>query len=249
MRHGGGKKKKKERKKTNVSSCCQFYTKAGERIVLGTPYEERRDYLSIKMGEDRLYTLEKDARRHFNFIYEIPFNSMASLIQPDAEVATDGDADGQYAATVIDTPPTITCRNPNATFSQTSPMAFFSSASLEGILNVHVFTVSQNKFCKGILIEYENGSKRALGQCRLGLDQVQSWHRPLSMHYMPVEYERNVGDLVNETRTSKGAHVTFDCESSRISEDGSMEENYYALKGRLNFWFTYHDVELLFVDV
>jgi hypothetical protein len=166
----------------------------------------------------------------------------------DAEIVTEGDADGQNTATVIDIPPTITSLDPSAVTSSLLPKAFFSSASLEGILNVHVFTVSWKKLCKGILIEYENGSKRALGQCRLGLDDVQSWHKPLSMHYVPADYDRNVCDLINESRTSRSAQVTFDSESSHVTEHGSLEENHYELKGRLNFWFTFHEVELQFVD-
>lgn len=171
-----------------------------------------------------------------------------TLIRPDAEIVTDGDADGQNTTVAIHVPPMITSLNPGAVTSSLLPKAFFSSASLEGILNVHVFTVSWKKLCKGILIEYENGSKRAMGQCRLGLDEVQSWHKPLGMHSVPAEYERNVCDLINESRTSKSAQITFDSESSHVTEDGSLEENYYELKGRLNFWFTFHEVELQFVD-
>lgn len=176
-------------------------------------------------------------------------STLMTLIRPDADIVTDGDdADTQYAATAIDTPPTITSLWPGAVTSSLLPKAFFSSAPLEGILNVHVFTVTWKKRCMGILIEYENGSKRALGQCRLGLDEVESWHKPLSMHYVREDYERNVCDFINETRKSKGVHVTFDSESSHISEDGSLEENYYELKGRLDFWFTCHEAELQFVD-
>lgn len=202
----------------------------------------------LHLGKDEVYTLEKDSSRHLNLVYSIPASGFMTLIRPDAEIVTDGDADDQNPAVAIDIPPTISSLHPDAVTSSLLPKAFFSSASLEGILNVHVFHIEWRKLCKGILIEYENGSRRALGQCRLGLDEVQSWHKPLSMHYVPAEYERNVNDRINETRTSKNAQVTFDCENSHVTEDGSLEENYYALKGRLNFWFTFHEVELQFVD-
>ncbi|PTB45506.1 hypothetical protein M441DRAFT_131140 [Trichoderma asperellum CBS 433.97] len=225
-----------------------FYTKSGDKIVVGTPYKERGEHTTKSLEEDTVYIQEKDARQHFNLIYQIRPSFMPSAIYPDTDTVADGDADSQYPVPVIDPPPTITSLSPYGLNPPPPPKAFFSSASLEGILDVHVFTVGWKKLCKGILVEYENGSKRALGQCRLGLDEVQSWHKPLSMHYMPEDYERNVCDLIRETRTSKSAVVTFDSESSHRSEDGSMEENYYELKGRLNFWFTFHAIELQFVD-
>lgn len=200
-----------------------------------------------------MYSLEKSSWRHLNLIYSIPASGLMTLIRPDAEIVADGDADDQNTAIAIDFPPKISSLPPDAVTSSLLHKAFFSSASLEGILNVHVFTESVfteswQKLCKGILIEYENGSRRALGQCRLGLDEVQSWYKPLSMHCVPAVYGRTVGDLINESRTSRSAHVTFDCESSHVTEDGSLEENYYEMKGRLNFWFTIHEVELQFVD-
>ncbi|KAK1252819.1 hypothetical protein MKX08_004006 [Trichoderma sp. CBMAI-0020] len=225
----------------------QFYTQAGETIAVGTPFEEQ--VLPARVGPDEVYTLGKDDdAQHLSLVCEmLPF-VVTDVVRVDAGLATDADADGRYAAMVIDNPPTMASLGATDHTASRPWKAFFSSASLEGILDVHVFTVSWRKLCKGILIEYENGSKRALGQCRLGLDDVQSWHRPLSMHYVPVEYERNVSDLVRETRTSKSAQVTFDCESGHVTEDGSLEENYYELKGRLNFWFSYTEVLLQFVD-
>ncbi|PON29443.1 hypothetical protein TGAM01_v201692 [Trichoderma gamsii] len=229
-----------------------FYTKAGGKIAVGTPYKEGRTRHGngqvLNLGRDEVYTLEKDSWRHINLIYSIPASGLMTLIRPDAEIVIDGNVDEQNTVIAITISPTITSLYPGAVSSSLLPKAFFSSAPLEGILNAHVFTVGWKKLCKGILIEYENGSKRALGQCRLGLDEVQSWHKPLSMHYVPEEYGRTVGDLINESRTSRSAQVAFDCESSHVTEDGSLEENYHELKGCLNFWFTYHEVELQFVD-
>ncbi|UKZ60298.1 uncharacterized protein TrAtP1_001578 [Trichoderma atroviride] len=224
-----------------------FYTQAGETIVVGTPFEE--EPIPRDQRPEEVYALGKDnGARPFSFVYEMRSMFMLSMIRPDTELATDADAQGRYAATVIDDEPTRASLGATDHTASRPWKAYYSSASLEGILDVHVFTVGWKKLCKGILIEYENGSKRALGQCRLGVDDVQSWHRPLSMHCVPVDYERNVNDLINETRKSRSAQVTFDCESSHVTEDGSLEENHHELKGRLNFWFTLNEVFLQFVD-
>lgn len=120
-----------------------------------------------------------------------------------------------------------------------------SSASLEGILNVHVFSDKQRNLCKGILIEYEDGSKRALGQCRLGWDSVTSWRRPLSIFYVPVSYKGvEPDDFLTSARIHKGVRVAFDSESSHVAEDGTLEGHFHEMKGCLNFRFTFTDDEL-----
>jgi hypothetical protein len=177
-----------------------------------------------------LHELEQDSCRHLNLIYFFKHDGFLTLIQADG--------DKKIVTMDADRPATI----------QSLPQAFYSSASLEGILNVDVFTNEYKSICRGILIEYEDGSKRALGQCRLGLDTVQSWHKPLSFFYVATAYERNVPSLVREYEESRCVKVAFDSESSHISEDGSLEANYYEMKGYINFWFTQHDTELRIVD-
>lgn len=106
------------------------------------------------------------------------------------------------------------------------------------------------KPCKGILFEYENGSKRALGQCRLGLDEVRSWYKPLSLHYAVSEVQWTVDQHhpLDPFETSIGALVIFDSESKHMSEDGTLERNYYELKGRLIVWFALNAADLQLVD-
>lgn len=122
--------------------------------------------------------------------------------------------------------------------------AFFSFASLEGVLNVHVFSDKLRKLCKGILFEYENGSKRTVGQCRLGWDRVQSWQKPLSMFYESASYQLTYPDDILDPVTHKSVRVTFDSESDHVSEDGTFEKNFYPMRGCLNFWFLMNDVEI-----
>ncbi|RSL54589.1 hypothetical protein CEP54_009813 [Fusarium duplospermum] len=47
---------------------------------------------------------------------------------------------------------------------------FFSSARLSGVTRVEIFRDPHTGFCRGILLTYGNGSQRALGQCRIGID-------------------------------------------------------------------------------
>ncbi|KAM0258087.1 hypothetical protein ACHAQJ_003992 [Trichoderma viride] len=198
-----------------------FYTKTGGEIVVGTPHR------AGPPGRLVLYKLEKDARRHLNLIHSVPISGLMTFIATDADEHTE--------TTDADIQPTI----------EALPRAFFSSASLEDILNVHVFTNEWKNLCRGVLIEYEDGSKRSLGQCRLDMDVVQSWHKPLSFFHVPGLYGRREG---GSTVESKCVQVAFDSESDHVLEDGTLETNYYEMKGRINFWFTLNDTELQIVD-
>lgn len=57
--------------------------------------------------------------------------------------------------------------------------AYFSSAPLENVNGIKVFDERKNRFCTGILLEYENGGQRALGQCRFNVDLARVYRRPV----------------------------------------------------------------------
>lgn len=118
-----------------------------------------------------------------------------------------------------------------------SPLAFgcFSSASLENVQNIFVFTDDLTKLCKGIMIEYSNSLKRALGQCRLGLDSVQKYNRPLKFSY---------GTTKSIWKRHKSVYVSFDLENDLHLRDKKLSWKHYEMRGQLSFWFTAHDVAL-----
>ncbi|KAH6604932.1 hypothetical protein Trco_006639 [Trichoderma cornu-damae] len=55
--------------------------------------------------------------------------------------------------------------------------AFFSSAPLENVVRLRVFT-DHAKCCRGLLLEYEDGSKRSVGECRIGVDRQRVYRSP-----------------------------------------------------------------------
>ncbi|KAL7938023.1 hypothetical protein V8C35DRAFT_290610 [Trichoderma chlorosporum] len=204
-------------------------TKTGT-ITVGTPQ------ISVKYREGRrsrpvqrvLYEAEEDSRRPLNLIHCIQSTGLMTFIGADAEKQTQ-----------------ITEVNVSPQHVWPLSHAFFSSASLEGVLHAHVFSDTLRNVCKGILFEYDNGSKRAVGQCRLGWDRVQSWRGPLSMFYARTSHEQP--DPENEYRVIRHNNVlvSFDSESYHVSEeDGTREENFHPMKGCLNFWFRVDDVEM-----
>lgn len=57
------------------------------------------------------------------------------------------------------------------------PRRFFSSAPLSGVKMVSVFW-SETGECMGAELEYEDGGRRAVGEVRLGVDEVRVTERP-----------------------------------------------------------------------
>ncbi|CAK7234565.1 hypothetical protein SBRCBS47491_008990 [Sporothrix bragantina] len=65
------------------------------------------------------------------------------------------------------------------TLTANDQMSKISTAPLDGIVRVRVFTDPVRGFDRGLLFFYENGGQRALGQCRVGgVDNITDYERP-----------------------------------------------------------------------
>ncbi|KAL6698217.1 hypothetical protein J3F84DRAFT_406505 [Trichoderma pleuroticola] len=206
-----------------------IWTETGKFIV-GCPQtlEYQRNGPGTFLWEPAEGTLYEtgDTRRPLTLIHHVPSSGSVDFIGADADKQTEA------------TEPNVQPEH--------WPLhrAFFSSASLEDILHVRVFSDKLRNLCKGILFEYDNGSKRTLGQCRLGWDRVQSWRKPRSIFYDSVSYQIADPDDILDPVTHKSVWVTFDSESDHVSEDGILEEKFYPMRGCLNFWVLLDDVEI-----
>ena len=57
----------------------------------------------------------------------------------------------------------------------------FSSAPLDNVTGVETFLFNHRRegsFCRGLILTYENGAQRALGDCRLGVDLSRTYKNP-----------------------------------------------------------------------
>ncbi|KAF5265317.1 hypothetical protein FOXYS1_3867 [Fusarium oxysporum] len=59
--------------------------------------------------------------------------------------------------------------------------------SLKGTVRVDIFKDSSTGCFRGFLLEFENGSQRTAGQCRVGVDPVTVCHKPVSFCYRKVQ--------------------------------------------------------------
>jgi hypothetical protein len=115
---------------------------------------------------------------------------------------------------------------------------YFSSAPLENVSWIQLFYVEDGLHCRGLLLEYAGGGQRALGQCRLGVDQSKMYTRPSSMAFTNVTRPRP-GSEKHKIERIEATKVGFD----DVPEgDGSW--SHFAMEGTLRFWFTYDEARL-----
>jgi len=120
--------------------------------------------------------------------------------------------------------------------SSSSPFwgpSYLSSAPLANVVRLQVFHASNGSdrpLCRGILLEYENGAQRALGECRYGVDPTETWSRPTSICVMEMTVPRQSG---NGTRTVMHVSGASSC-SHKHDDDGWA---CFAMVGNLEFWF------------
>ncbi len=109
--------------------------------------------------------------------------------------------------------------------------AYYSAASLENVSSARLFYSATACHCRGILFEYCNGGRQAVGQCGLGIFPTKLFLSPLVLYYRPIELEYGAGVLVDF-----GTQATGDTDWT-----GWMSEK---MSGTITFWFNCDSVVL-----
>lgn len=107
--------------------------------------------------------------------------------------------------------------------------AYPSLAPLENVTCLQIFRDQDSRLCRGILLEYKNGAQRALGQCRYGIDPVESSLKPARICVLDVLY--------SPPQTSKRLQAirvesTDSCEHCHADDGWTC----FTMKGNLEFW-------------
>ncbi|KAH6984428.1 hypothetical protein BKA56DRAFT_654838 [Ilyonectria sp. MPI-CAGE-AT-0026] len=116
--------------------------------------------------------------------------------------------------------------------------AYFSSAPLEGVTWVHIFEDKDDKVCLGMILEYANGSERAIGQCRFGLDRVTTVANPSRICFAEYKYRRK--GPIQPRRSPPRMRMRFfsdDDYERHKSNDHKTTWKPFPVKGVIEFWF------------
>lgn len=106
--------------------------------------------------------------------------------------------------------------------------ASYSSAPLNNVYRAQVFYERGASACRGIVLEYRNGSKQALGQCKLGVDQSEEYLEPTQ--------------LCCSSLGKNSVQVRFSNGSSHKHEESGW--TCCLMRGVLEFWFSDKEVKL-----
>ncbi|GAW23381.1 hypothetical protein ANO14919_129390 [Xylariales sp. No.14919] len=107
----------------------------------------------------------------------------------------------------------------------------FSMASLEGLQSVEVFYDQDGQHCRGMLLYYQNGGCRAVGQCRIHVDSSKQFLQPSQICFRTNSLRGN-GHVV-----LYNVQVDWRADSHRHEEKGWACQ---PLDGILVFWYTHN---------
>ncbi|KAK3304762.1 uncharacterized protein B0T15DRAFT_252660 [Chaetomium strumarium] len=96
-----------------------------------------------------------------------------------------------------------------------------SYAPLENVSQIRIFYHKGGIHCKGMVLEYNNGGQRAVGECRIMVDHCETFTRPSSIAFV------NSGASLYQVK---------------IRVDGPLDDGdewmHYTMAGTLVFWFS-----------
>lgn len=109
----------------------------------------------------------------------------------------------------------------------------FSAAPLDNVALAKVFHQEGSFYCRGLLFVYQGGARRALGDCRVGIDPYETYETPRTLCASVISDWKT--HTVRELRRVR-IHFT----EQSIGDDGDDEVlgcDFYEMKGTLCFWF------------
>ena len=94
-------------------------------------------------------------------------------------------------------------------FQQSTMMRnpYVNSMTLRNAKRITVFEDASTGYFRGILLEYEDGTQRACGQCKIGVDPIKEYFRPAFICKHEIPKGRNPFDVTNyELEFNMGEH-------------------------------------------
>lgn len=116
----------------------------------------------------------------------------------------------------------------------------FSAAPLKNVVQATVFHRPGTNLSSGVLFDYENGGRRAVGECRIGHDSSTTYAKPRAMCVRLERYEQGPHLL---SRPAVQVEFFGDEEHSHAQPYWSC----YEMSGTLRWFYNYKDslVEVL----
>uniref|UniRef100_A0A0B7K4C9 Uncharacterized protein n=1 Tax=Bionectria ochroleuca TaxID=29856 RepID=A0A0B7K4C9_BIOOC len=110
---------------------------------------------------------------------------------------------------------------------------YFSSATLKGAISITIYHDQNSSFCRGMVLIYNDNTRRTLGQCRVGEDIATMHEAPTGLYYASVQYKlEGVKPLLAAVIVEVATSV---CQEPEKDED--QRWTFSPMSGFANFWF------------
>lgn len=113
----------------------------------------------------------------------------------------------------------------------------FSVASLDLVACMRVFNDKLTGLCLGILLRYQNGAQRSLGQYRVDVDPVEDYVKPVQLYFRSQVYIRPGTRRQLQTTIVRGT-------SSQEHNHDEQGWTCFEMEGSLEFWFSCEETRL-----
>lgn len=122
--------------------------------------------------------------------------------------------------------------------------AYFSIAPLRHVEHIKVFNHKDSGYCVGILLRYNNGAERCVGQCRLGVDNVESIERinRLCLRTIEFDFDTNDPDEFDAVPRNQATLVSATCNADHHHSEPGW--TCMPMRGELEFWFSCEETKL-----
>jgi hypothetical protein len=126
------------------------------------------------------------------------------------------------------------------------PDTLFSEAPLQGVVRAAVYrhklanpAQSHIYHCTGILFTYQNGGQRAVGECRLGLDDCVVYDKPFEMVSGRFQVTSSEWHPKRQPTPVLCLWVEFRTEEEEEAETSHLTDSQKRpMDGRVGFWMT-----------
>ncbi|PNP46479.1 hypothetical protein THARTR1_10801 [Trichoderma harzianum] len=119
--------------------------------------------------------------------------------------------------------------HPGAT--QMGQYTYYSWASLDGVSSVVIFYEDDFDFCRGLMLYYENGGRRTVGDCRVQMDRQATVDRPTRICFRTKVPESLMGE--NGIGTVCKLRVEFEHHNGH---EGDEFWHCLPFRGIIRFW-------------
>lgn len=117
--------------------------------------------------------------------------------------------------------------------------AYFSVAELDNVVSIEVYHDQILGICRGVNVQYESGGERALGQCRVGVDSVSTYAKPMWFCFKKTTYLRP------GTRVERDS-IKIECHAGAKHHHQQDGWSCCQFPSRLEWWFTSEETRISF---